>query len=130
MNESTRQWRRWALHKVNTIGTGTSGAPGVPCGDTKDEGKVCGQPFDLEHVLRHGEGNKNCRSLERVAHDVPVPASAGRPQVQVQRLQGNRGSRASFGPVRFCRTKMEASQKANISRWKHARTSWRDGSMH
>ena len=55
--------------------------------------------------------NKNCRSLERVAHDVPVPASAGRPQVQVQRLQGNRGSRASFGLVRFCRTKMEASQK-------------------
>ena len=36
----------------------------------EDEGKILRQPIDLECVLRHGEGNKNCRSLERVAHDV------------------------------------------------------------
>ena len=39
-------------------------------GGFEDEGKMLRQPIDLECVLRHGEGNKNCRSLERVAHDV------------------------------------------------------------
>ena len=33
--------------------------------EIRDEAK----PIDLEYVLRHGEGTKNCRSLERVAHD-------------------------------------------------------------
>ena len=47
-----------------------------------------GQPLDLERVLRHGEGNKNCRSLERVAHDGLVLESAGRSQISVQRFQG------------------------------------------
>ena len=46
-----------------------------------------GTPLDVEYVVRHGEGNKSCRGLERVAQDGSVLKGAGRPQVQVQRLQ-------------------------------------------
>ena len=50
-------------------GSGTSGTPGTPCGEPK--------PCGLECVPRHRKGNANCRSLECVAHDGRVLASAG-----------------------------------------------------
>ena len=52
--------------KVGARRVGASDMPGAPCGELKDEGKVPGQPFDLEYVLRQREGNANRRGLECV----------------------------------------------------------------
>ena len=87
------------------------------CGEEADRGRHTGDwnkqhvrgcwrgtPLDVEYVVRHGEANKSCRSLERVAQDGSGLKGAGRPQVQVQRLQSKSARHASFGLVRFCRT--------------------------
>ena len=64
--EESRGARRWI--KVRTNVPGASSTAGDSVGSLEDEGKILGEPPDLEYVLRHREGNTNRRSLERVGH--------------------------------------------------------------
>ena len=88
-------------------GIGTSGTPGALCGEVKNEGKVSGKPTERETRFA---------AAWNAEHRSPA---------QVQRLQGKH----FFRDCALLQEKMEASQKTNSSRWKHARASWRDGSL-
>ena len=95
-------------------GPGHAARQGLLAVNSTTKVRQFGQPLDLEHVLRHGEGNKNCCSLERVAHDGLELESAGRSQTSVQRFQGNRTRRASFWSMFFCTTKWAPHGKRTL----------------
>ena len=54
--------------KVRTNGPGANSATGNSGWRFEDKGQVSGLTICLGRVLRHGEGNTNLDSLERVAH--------------------------------------------------------------
>ena len=60
--------------KICLAQTGRQGDSG---GKLEDKDKVLGEPLDLEYVLHHREGNKNDRSLERMADAESPPESVG-----------------------------------------------------
>ena len=52
--------------RVLTSGPGASSAAGDSGGRIEDKGEILRESLNLERVLRHGEGNTNRGSLERV----------------------------------------------------------------
>ena len=107
--------------KVRTNGPGANSATGKSGGRFEDKGQVSGLTIYLEHVLRHGEGNTNLDSLERVAYAGSV--------LEKRRWISRSSATFSKQPYRAhcCRAgalaqdKVEALQRMSSSRWNDAR---------